>query len=80
MIWVDPEMCKRSVQIIPGLLKRINNLEAALKQVEVSKNDVYGRDEDELNRLREKITTEAQKIKFYMVLVMLALVYVICFK
>ncbi|XP_012841561.1 PREDICTED: uncharacterized protein LOC105961843 [Erythranthe guttata] len=26
--WCDPEMCDRSKQIIPGLLKRINYLEA----------------------------------------------------
>ncbi|KAL7120200.1 hypothetical protein ACP275_02G108700 [Erythranthe tilingii] len=33
-IWVDPPMCERSCQIIPGLLRRINNNEKELKKIE----------------------------------------------
>ncbi|KAI8020251.1 DNA topoisomerase 3-alpha [Camellia lanceoleosa] len=29
--WVDPLMCSRAVQIIPGLLKKVNKLEARLQ-------------------------------------------------
>ncbi|XP_012839459.1 PREDICTED: uncharacterized protein LOC105959844 [Erythranthe guttata] len=32
--WVDPPMCERSRQIIPGLLRRINNNEKELKKIE----------------------------------------------
>ncbi|KAF5784436.1 putative transcription factor GRF family [Helianthus annuus] len=28
--WVDPLMCLRSIRIIPGLLRKINNLQAKL--------------------------------------------------
>ncbi|KAL7104001.1 hypothetical protein ACP275_08G216500 [Erythranthe tilingii] len=30
--WVDPEMCVRSKQIIPGLLKKLNKLEDDMKE------------------------------------------------
>ncbi|CAL5437123.1 unnamed protein product [Camellia sinensis] len=29
--WVDPPMCSRAMQIIPGLLKKVNKLEARLQ-------------------------------------------------
>ncbi|PWA48507.1 zinc finger, GRF-type [Artemisia annua] len=32
--FMDPPMCQRSVQIIPGLLRNINNLQANLSQVQ----------------------------------------------
>ncbi|KAL9145720.1 hypothetical protein ABFS82_13G062200 [Erythranthe guttata] len=35
--WCDPEMCARSKQIIPGLLKKINALEC---QLELKKKEV----------------------------------------
>ncbi|KAI8009455.1 DNA topoisomerase 3-alpha [Camellia lanceoleosa] len=30
--WIDPPMCDRAVQIIPGLLKKLNKMEAQLKK------------------------------------------------
>ncbi|GJZ89885.1 zinc finger, GRF-type containing protein [Tanacetum coccineum] len=34
LIWYDPPMCQRSVQIIPGLLRSRNELEEILAMVE----------------------------------------------
>lgn len=33
--WLDPEMCNRSMQVIPGLLRSKNNLEARMKAKEL---------------------------------------------
>ncbi|KAI7990449.1 hypothetical protein LOK49_LG12G02497 [Camellia lanceoleosa] len=30
--WVDPPMCNRAMQIIPGLLKKLNEMETQLKR------------------------------------------------
>ncbi|KAL7143962.1 hypothetical protein ABFS83_08G226700 [Erythranthe nasuta] len=40
-IWCDPEMCERSKQIIPGLLKKIDSLEAQL-DLKTVVNNPYG--------------------------------------
>ncbi|KAK4434519.1 hypothetical protein Salat_0614700 [Sesamum alatum] len=29
--WIDPPMCRRSIEVIPGLLKRLNSQEKQLK-------------------------------------------------
>ncbi|KAH7864598.1 hypothetical protein Vadar_031539 [Vaccinium darrowii] len=34
-VWVDPPMCQRAVQIIPGLLRRSNRLEVELHNSKV---------------------------------------------
>ena len=40
--WIDPKMCKRSLQIIPGLLKKINKLEEeGMSDEGAKKNIVY---------------------------------------
>ncbi|CAL5386141.1 unnamed protein product [Camellia sinensis] len=30
--WIDPPMCNRAMQIIPGLLKKLNKMEAQMKR------------------------------------------------
>ncbi|KAH7846847.1 hypothetical protein Vadar_018804 [Vaccinium darrowii] len=35
--WVDPPMCRRSTQIIPGLLRRINKMEMELQKSKATK-------------------------------------------
>ncbi|PIN03175.1 hypothetical protein CDL12_24306 [Handroanthus impetiginosus] len=37
--WIDPPMCSRSRQIIPGLLWRINKIEDELKKVKCPMKD-----------------------------------------
>ena len=34
MDWVDPEMCARSMVIIPGLLRSLNRHQAQLQEIE----------------------------------------------
>ncbi|KAK9049677.1 hypothetical protein SSX86_031354 [Deinandra increscens subsp. villosa] len=35
-LWVDPPMCRRAVEIIPGLLRSINELQSVAKRIETS--------------------------------------------
>ncbi|KAK6150062.1 hypothetical protein DH2020_017587 [Rehmannia glutinosa] len=38
--WIDPPMCSRARQIIPGLLKKINKLEDQVKEFEKLEDQV----------------------------------------
>lgn len=44
--WIDRVMCNRARRIIPGLLKRINNLEQALRE-HVAENDFHNKGKTE---------------------------------
>ena len=34
-MWIDPEMCKRSKEVIPGLIRRINQLEFEIERIKI---------------------------------------------
>ncbi|KAK6140688.1 hypothetical protein DH2020_025570 [Rehmannia glutinosa] len=54
-VWIDPPMCTRARQIIPGLLKKVNKLENNLKQVNKLENDIKQLEDDlKCKRSREK--------------------------
>ncbi|GKC37728.1 hypothetical protein Tco_1050112, partial [Tanacetum coccineum] len=57
--WVDPSMCPRSVQIIPGLLRARNRHEASIQELtnQVSKCD--NRDFWRSLEFRERITFDS---------------------
>ncbi|KAK4427159.1 hypothetical protein Salat_1484800 [Sesamum alatum] len=38
--WIDPPMCRRSTEIIPRLLRRLNNYESSLHKANVLANDL----------------------------------------
>ena len=51
--WIDPQMYKRSLQIIPGLLKKINKLKER-KTEDLSEKYMTTDIDIELKKLREK--------------------------
>ncbi|KAL7124209.1 hypothetical protein ABFS83_14G033100 [Erythranthe nasuta] len=70
--WLDPEICGRSKMIIPGLLRRVNKLEAELacfKEKEEILNQVegevacYKEKEEKLNKLEGELAKERRIIQ-----------------
>lgn len=77
--WIDPQMCKRSLQIIPGLLKKINKLEARETE-DVSETNMNNEVDIELKKLREKIGDESRKLKMYMMVLCIGVGFILMFK
>ena len=81
--WLDPPMCSRSKQIIPGLLKKINRLENDTKSLSIEGSEDYGENGQysavETSVVMKLIATECKKLKLLLVLIVL-LVVVILFK
>ena len=50
--WIDPPMCARSVQIIPGLLRRINRAEAEVQALKIEEKKLL--EKNEAMKSREK--------------------------
>lgn len=58
--WYDPVMCYRAVEIIPGLLRRINSLESEFKKMECRRSEA----ETETVKMKAKLMKlEAEKRK-----------------
>ena len=78
--WIDPRMCKRSVQVIPRLLRKRNKLEQELGHEK--EFDLV----DGLNNVGEsmvnwgKIEAEVKNMKVILLIIVALLLYVILFK
>ena len=72
-------MCKRSLKIIPGLLKKINKLEARETE-DVSETNMNNEVDIELKKLREKIGDESRKLKMYMMVLCIGVGFILMFK
>ncbi|KAK6151949.1 hypothetical protein DH2020_014584 [Rehmannia glutinosa] len=51
--WKDPPMCRRAKAIIPGLLKRINDMCKELEKMELNEQKISGM-EHEIEKLKRK--------------------------
>ncbi|GER47654.1 homeobox-leucine zipper family protein /lipid-binding START domain-containing protein [Striga asiatica] len=67
--WVDPPLCARAQQIIPGLLRRLNEIEESSKSADIEKFEVLKFDEEnkklkKLNFQSEEKNKKLKKLNF----------------
>lgn len=73
--WIDPPMCKRSVQIIPGLLNKINMFEedVVAEDEKNEENNEVGGDGIDAVDMRFLIASELRKIKLFLFVIIVVL-------
>ena len=77
--WVDPDMCKRSSDIRPGLLRSKNQLQSAVDELQAAKNELEVVNEVLVEKLKAS-DEEAKKKGTYLVLSWVFFVVVFLFK
>ncbi|KAL3625367.1 hypothetical protein CASFOL_030821 [Castilleja foliolosa] len=71
--WLDNEMCPRSKQIIPGLLAKINKLEAEVNDFQMKEKKL----ESEVRMLEEKMNTK-YTLKTIVIIVTICVTLICC--
>ncbi|GER46283.1 GRF zinc finger containing protein, partial [Striga asiatica] len=63
--WVDPPLCARAQQIIPGLLRRLNEMEESSKSADIEKFEVLKFEEEnkKLKKLNFQFEEKNKKLK-----------------
>ncbi|XP_012827969.1 PREDICTED: uncharacterized protein LOC105949220 [Erythranthe guttata] len=75
-VWIDPPMCDRSRNIIPGLLRNINKYEDELKKygVELKKcEDELKKCEDDLKKCEEQLIKKGAREKWLWIALTIAM-------
>ena len=77
--WIDPQMCKRSLQIILWLLKKTNKLEARETE-DFSEKNMNNEVDIELKKPREKNRDESRKLNVYMMVLCIGVDFILMYK